>query len=290
MERKLGINTHGLNFLVYANKFQDFGDTVTIGRQGLHVKDSTVRKILSIGLDYKNDDYAEKIMKIYFKAGRVDSIDNSNYEGASIIHDMNYKLPLNYTSIYGTIIDGGCLEHIFNISQALMNCSLLCKPGGQIIHILPANNFCGHGFYQISPELFFSLYSQDNGYRDTEVYLAASSNTKFWYKVKPPKNGKRVIVYSSSEIHVLVRTVLNDSYFAQINVQQSDYIHEWKNHTKEIERKFIIKNFLRNYIVKSPKLYAILFPIYRYYLYNFKLRLNRFNPGLIKINVKSLLK
>jgi len=64
------------------------------------------------------------------------------------------------------------MEHVFNASQGLKNVTRLCAPGGQIIHSLPANNFCNHGFWQFSPELFFSLYSDKNGYSETEIFLA----------------------------------------------------------------------------------------------------------------------
>jgi hypothetical protein len=30
--------------------------------------------------------------------------------------------------------------------------------------VTPANNQMGHGFYQFSPELFFRVFSQENGY------------------------------------------------------------------------------------------------------------------------------
>lgn len=32
-------------------------------------------------------------------------------------------------SLYDTVFDGGCFEHIYNITQAFKNCSPFCKPG-----------------------------------------------------------------------------------------------------------------------------------------------------------------
>ncbi len=61
---------------------------------------------------------------------------------------------------------------MFNIAQALENCVKLCKIGGQILQAVPANGECGHGFWQMSPELFFSLYSERNGFIETEVFIA----------------------------------------------------------------------------------------------------------------------
>ena len=50
----------------------------------------------------------------------VESIDNSVYENASIIHNMNIQTPTNATK-YNYIFDGGTIEHIFNIPQAFEN-------------------------------------------------------------------------------------------------------------------------------------------------------------------------
>jgi hypothetical protein len=105
----------------------------------------------------------------------------------------------------------------------------MSKVGGQIIHALPANNFCGHGFWQFSPELFFSLYNTENGYTDTEVFLADLNDISKWVKVSAPKNGDRVNFYSSNPAYVLVRTLTTRVISDFHNVQQSDYIKSWKD-------------------------------------------------------------
>jgi hypothetical protein len=161
--KTMGIDVHGLNLLCYSKNAADFGNTVTIGRQCLNISEADLRAAIQVNSDYCADRYVERLLLQHFGAHHVDSIDNSDYERATTIHDMNVPIPSNLEELYDTVIDGGCLEHIYNISQALRNCSLLCKPGGQILHVLPANNFCGHGFWQIFPELFFSLYSVKNG-------------------------------------------------------------------------------------------------------------------------------
>jgi hypothetical protein len=223
----MGIDVHGLNFLKYSKMKKSFGDVITIGRQGLHVIEPVIKDVLKITLEYKNQPYCEELLNTYFGATKVESIDNSNYEDATYVHDMNQSLPANLIGKYDTVFDGGCLEHIYNVPQALKNCSLFCKPGGQILHVLPANNFCGHGFWQFSPELFFSLYSTSNGYAETQVFMADLSNTKQWFQVKQPSNGQRVNVMSSGSLYVLVRTVLQKENFNHTNVQQSDYVFGW---------------------------------------------------------------
>jgi hypothetical protein len=222
----MGIDLHALNFLRYVKRYGDFGKTLTLGRQNLDVQESVVRKMFSLPDEYKNERYCEELILNVFGASTVDSLDNSGYENATIIADMNQPLPAHFRK-FNTIVDGGTLEHVFNLPQALKNVSLLCQPGGQIIHILPANNFCGHGFWQFSPELFFSLYKRECGYKDTEVFIADLTKNKEWVKANPPLRGQRVSVYSNSPLYVLVRTILVSENFSHENVQQSDYVVEW---------------------------------------------------------------
>lgn len=285
----MGIDIHALNFLRYAKNKSAFADTVTIGRQGIHVIEPVVRSMINAKSDYRNEAYCEKLITEYFGSNSVESIDNSAYENASIIHDMNSKVPTSIFGRFDTIIDGGCLEHIFNITQALMNCSLICKEGGQIIHILPANNYCGHGFWQFSPELFFSLYSVENGYDQTEVFVADLLNSKVWYKVIPPANGRRVNVRSSNQLYVLVRTVLKTTDFKHSNVQQSDYAFDWDGLKTSNDRTSASRSGTKQTLERIPFLYGILSSLYHFYLSSND-GLNRKNPGLTCVKVEDLLK
>jgi len=214
----LGIDIHGLNFIKYASRKKPLGSVATIGRQGLMVP----------SLYAKAGPFSDEFLKEEFNAVLVDSYDYSAYEGATHIVDMNK--PIVPDRQYDTIIDCGCVEHIYNAPQGLMNISLLCDDGGQIIHVLPANNFCGHGFWQFSPELFFSLYSTANGYRETEVFLADLTNDAVWFEVKRPDNGQRAEVVSRSPLYVMCRTV-KTANFSHETVQQSDYVEIWSADT-----------------------------------------------------------
>jgi SAM-dependent methyltransferase len=288
----MGIDIHGLNFLRYAKNKKFLGETLTIGRQGLHVREPVVKNLIKTRSTYKNDTYCEALLIEYFGATNVQSIDHSDYEKATHVHNMNDPIPQSLVSKYDTVIDGGCLEHIYNAPQALRNCSQFLKPGGQIIHMLPANNFCGHGFWQFSPELFFSLYSEANGYQETEVFLADLSNTKKWFFVHKPENGTRVNATSSKPLYVLARTVLKATEFNHSNVQQSDYIYQW--HNSEIQSPASqVKNYthkMKDRLKKIPLAYKTLSPMYNSYLRAIGSRsLTKNNPGLAPIEVNKLI-
>ena len=90
----------------------------------------------------------------YFKSlgfNQVHSLDFSDFEGANIIHDLNIPIKDGLTNSYDLIFDGGTLEHIFNLPEALKNIFLLLKTGGFIVHNLPSHNHVDHGFYMFSP-------------------------------------------------------------------------------------------------------------------------------------------
>ena len=275
----MGVDIPILKFLCYIHKFSDFGRTITLGRQNLDITANHLRKIIPVTSQYKHETYVDQLLKDYFNSTIVDSIDKSDYEKATIIHNMNIPIPNNLKEKYDTVIDSGTLEHIYNIPQALENVSSLCRPGGQIIHILPSNNLCGHGFYQISPELFFSLYSDKNGYKDTEVFLARVSNSTRFYKVIKPENGIRVNIYSKEEIMVYARTVRKSNKFSHNNIYQSDYLYSWNKKNKYIRSRQI--NFIYNHRILlnlARKVYNS-----HYYRYNVmrENKLSKYNPNLI---------
>jgi len=254
----MGISIHPFNFLRYALKRSgSFGKTATIGRLKLFVGNKYIKKMLNLSEIVDYGEFCEKLLLTHFGSVKVDSYDYSNYEGATFTYDLNKPPPSSLIGpeyLYDTIIDSGTLEHIFNIPQAFKNISNMCKIGGTILLILPTNNFCGHGFWQISPELFFSLYSDANGYTETEVFLAGDKDNKNWYKVKKPENGIRRVLTNCSPVVALVRTKKAQN-FSHDTVQQSDYVHIWKgSKSKSNASPLVTKvgNFLKNYPAVYP--------------------------------------
>lgn len=248
----MGIDIHALNYLRYCAKRQKLGRTVTLGRQRLHLSRRNLAAILPRGRSDQYGPYCETLLLDCFGACTVDSIDNSGFEGASIIADLNQPIPA--LGKFDTIIDGGSTEHIFDIAQVYRNIGKLAEVGGQVVHIVPANQFCGHGFWQMSPELFFSMYSVENGFSDTEVFVADLYDESNWYAVGRPGAGKRIEITSRSPLYLLVRAVKNGEVARQI-VQQSDYAFAWQLGTKSVQPSTRLKDFGRS-IVRRYRLRA----------------------------------
>lgn len=153
---------------------------LTLGRQGIHINASIFNYFLEKNnVPHLKDRYQygtfcdQFFMDIGFET--VDSIDNSPYEGASIIHNMNNPLPTDLYSGdkgYDYIFDGGTTEHIFNTPQVCENIINLLNIGGIYVAVTPNNNFSGHGIYQFSPEFYLSAFSSKYGMEVQELYLA----------------------------------------------------------------------------------------------------------------------
>lgn len=218
----MGIDVHALQLLQYnKQKNESLGRTLTLGRQAVLVGPKLAQKWA--GTD--QGAWCEDLLIKHFNASKVDSIDHSNYEDASIIYDYNRPIPEDFKNQYDTVLDFGCSEHIFDVAQAFQNTIDVCKLGGTILHILPADGFCGHGFYQFSAEFFFSLYSEENGFEQTEVYFSDIYEPRKWYAVTKPNNGKRINIRTKNETYIIVRT--KKKYLKNIFLQQSDYTYLW---------------------------------------------------------------
>jgi SAM-dependent methyltransferase len=96
---------------------------------------------------------------------QVTASDVSDYEGAEVHLDLNSDiLPPHLAGTFDFIYDGGTLEHVFHVPNALKHLHALLRPGGRVLHSLPITNFVDHGFYMFSPTLFLDYY-EANAYR-----------------------------------------------------------------------------------------------------------------------------
>ncbi len=257
----MGVNLHSLNFLLLNSKRREFGKTLTLGKLKIYVDEFNIKKILN-NKNYKKQKYIDEVLINYFGSTQVDVLDIDDYEGANIIHDLNIKIPEKLEDKYDTILDFGTLEHIFDVKTAIENISLMSKKNGMILHVSPTNNFCGHGFYQLSPEFFNTVYSLNKSYKNTEIFLSNTYDSKNWYKLKE-FNNKRINIQSDQETYVLCKTIIVNKNISN-QLQQSDYkekykekknINDIKNNNFNIRKLFIMLN---NFFPFLGKLYNII--------------------------------
>jgi hypothetical protein len=192
--------------------------------------EDTIRRIFR-----DNDGYAEGFLR-YLGANEVHSFDNSGYEGATHLHDLNQEIPDCYKERYSMVLDGGSLEHVFNFPVALRNCMEMVEVGGHYLAITPVNNLMGHGFYQFSPELYSSVFSQANGYQVVSMIAYEEMPLARWFSVvNPHQAGARVTLTNRIPTNLLViakrmeRTVVFESVPQQIH-----YFRKWDERGEDI--------------------------------------------------------
>lgn len=82
--------------------------------------------------------------------------------------DLNEPIDPALHDRFDLVIDGGTVEHIFDVRTVLANLVSMTKTGGHVMHI--ATFQPDHGFYAFSPALFFEFYLA-NGFTNAECYL-----------------------------------------------------------------------------------------------------------------------
>ncbi|MDP3849576.1 MAG: hypothetical protein Q8Q59_03660 [Luteolibacter sp.] len=188
----------------------------------------------------------------------TDSVDATDYEGATHTVDLNEGLPQSMQGQYDAVIDGGTLEHVFNFPVALKGAMETVKEGGRMYIMTQCNNAMGHGFYQFSPELYHRVFSPENGFAVEQMFIAEGSFGKVpWHSVADPKEiRRRVELVNDVQTYLLViaRRVASVPIFATWP-QQSDYSLAWQEGTPDANFKPIIESKfdLRDYLPQSFK-------------------------------------
>jgi hypothetical protein len=203
------------------------GRLLVLGRQMAHLyhRDILDRIEAWCGVRLENGKPVDDFYRA-LGATQITYLDYSDFEGATLVHDLNQPLPEQYHEQFDTVIDGGTLEHVFQYTTALKSCMQAVALEGRVILITPATNMMGHGFYQFSPELFFRVFSRDNGYDLCRILLWHANS---WYDVVDPAAiGGRAELKTSKwgELCVSAKRVQIEPIFASPPLQ-SDYVTEW---------------------------------------------------------------
>lgn len=99
-----------------------------------------------------------------------DALDLLGGEGANLIHDLGTPIGPRLSGQFGLVLDGGTLEHVFEVGTGLRNVAGLVAPGGLAFHVSPLSGWENHGFYSLSPKLFGRAYS-GSGFSPPRAFL-----------------------------------------------------------------------------------------------------------------------
>ena len=236
----MGITKADCNFLFYAKKHNvNFEKTCMLVRLILYASHQDLETCIEkyqnaekniTDVEFK-DAYSEPLFEI-LGAKSIESIDYSDYESATHIHDLNVPIPASFYNKYSCIIDSGTLEHVFNFPVAIKSCMKAIRTGGHYIGITPINNQMGHGFYQFSPELYYRVFSEENGFRVVKMLVAVSvDDNPSWYEVSDPKTVQnRVMVVNNLPLMLMfIAEKTADKEIFSSTPQQSDYVTAWNS-------------------------------------------------------------
>jgi hypothetical protein len=161
--------------------------------------------VRSAGAKARESRFVEPVFE-YLGAREIDSLDFSAYEQATIVHDINEPVPSELKARFSCVFDGGTIEHVFNFPQAIRNAMEMVSVGGHFLGVGPGNNYPGHGFFQFSPELYWRIFSEANGFEVEEVTVCETGRGSPIYRIEDPAtNGRRVEFTNSRPLYVMVR-------------------------------------------------------------------------------------
>lgn len=227
-----------------------FRHTLTLGRTQLYavpremerLQKSAGRELSETAFQTEFGGFADAFLSSLLGIETLESLDYSAYQGASILHDMNQPIPSELEDRFDAVIDSGSIEHVFNFPVAIANCMKMVRRGGRLFIITVANNHCGHGFYQFSPELFFRLFKDCNGFRIERLLLLNHpfpglelSSTQRFYTVKDPDEMRyRVGLVNDSPVMLLLEAERRSlEKVLSTSPQQSDYAILWESKQAE---------------------------------------------------------
>jgi hypothetical protein len=154
----MGIHVNALHWIVgMLTSHRVTGRVCTLGVQQIEPDLQALRRIPAMA-PVRTLDASSVFAALGFSA--TEALDITNAEGAEHLVDLNDdELPAALAGRFGFVVNGGTLEHIFHVPNALTNISKLLGPGGAVLHLLPCHNWVDHGFYQVSPTLMFDYYT-----------------------------------------------------------------------------------------------------------------------------------
>lgn len=267
----MGLDEHGVRFILSAAESGvNFSRTVMIGRQELHLDVPTLDRLLrayghesaqAAQIAEEADGYAEPLLTL-LGAEEVHSLDASDFEGATLVHDLNQPIADDLRTRFTAVLDSGSLEHVFDFPTAIRSLMELADLGGHVVLITPTNNLMGHGFYQFSPDLLYRVFAPENGYEVESMVAFESRPGARWYSVADPmKAGHRVELRNSWETYLAVRArrTMTAPVLAA-SPQQSDYAAAWAGepfvYSPSTLRRFahrVVPGFLRRWLRRGFK-------------------------------------
>ncbi len=186
----MGISKEFAEVILSSCKFNPFsGQAFVVGRQTILLTEDELLELASkygvkvslkdlviddttkasFGHNYITDRSFMKLCGV----SNLQSIDVSDYEGATIVHDLNKEIPLYLKNCADLIIDGSTLDNVFDPVMVLKNLSKMLKPGGRLFSCNMGSNY-NCPYFIPTPSWFYDYFVVNNFF-DVNVYVVVYS-------------------------------------------------------------------------------------------------------------------
>lgn len=184
----MGVTKQALKMFLHESEHRLWeGELITFGKQTVGISNDTVLELFrKYGLEVepekvtgkefrdsqtRHSDQTIEDAQLFKLIGNINynCMDVSDYEGANIIHNLNYPIDETLEGRFDIVYTGGCLDNVFNPVSLLINSTKLLKSGGRVFHYESFKGLIGAYLY-FSPEWFYSYYAV-NDFRDVKVYV-----------------------------------------------------------------------------------------------------------------------
>jgi SAM-dependent methyltransferase len=194
---------------------------------------------------YKKNLITDETFFKMFGLSDLKRMDVSKYEGADIIHNMNYPVPDSLEEKFDFILDGGVFDHLVSFSNAFSNVARMLKPGGRVFQWNVASCLNWAAYSIVSPDLFHDYYVYNN-FVDCKIYLAENNgDPKEKFKMYLLHGGLDECFYYTKKRQIIIAFAEkgNDSTYDHLPVQaQYREEHLWDHYRT---REQVIKESAR---------------------------------------------
>lgn len=138
------------------------GPLLALGSLTLRETPETVREYATAN-GYDRLASEQSVAALFAERYRVEQYLSCDINGQADIHlDLTQPLPPEHRAAYRSVLNGGTLEHVFDLRQVMQNIHDATCCGGLMIHTSPVTWF-DHGFVNINPMLY-RMTAAANGY------------------------------------------------------------------------------------------------------------------------------
>ena len=171
------------NYLRQHQYFNNFKRVIELGSQDIASGQEEIAYLLDALFAFKIDPDTLITAKTLYQSMGFEVYECIDADGLydARVFDLNKNIQETYgfSEQFDLVTNHGTTEHCFNQFESWKNIHNLCALEGIMIHVLPAQGYVNHGFYNYNPSFFYNLAAANN-YKLIAIYFSTyKSNDRF---------------------------------------------------------------------------------------------------------------